>query len=387
MIDPRTVNTNKTSPIGTGPFKFKEWRRGDRVDLVRNPEYWQPGVPKLASVTMRFIGDPQAQAAALRAGDIDAFPNFAAPELFGEFQKDARFKAVVGVTPRKLVAALNNQRDPLKDAGVRQAMMSAFDRKAVIDGAFSGFVTPIGSHFAPTDPGYVDLTSVWAFDPTKARKLLAEAGYPNGFTVAIKTRQMSDTTRAAEVMQELLADVGITLNMVPSEFPAKWIDEVFLKKDYEVSIIDHAEPMDIDIYSRPTYYFGYHNPKFDWRRESHGRSITSRALQGGRSCSRVGGTRAGWGRPPAAIPPQFLRRNHRRTARNDAVSVHRATVEAAANFGRAAPGRPPNPGRRRFVADRPRHAPSASNRTNPWSITSASGLTWETDTGHRHNPA
>jgi peptide/nickel transport system substrate-binding protein len=141
--------------------------------------------------------------------------------------------------------------------------MSAIDRKTVLDGANSGFGTPIGSHFAPSDHGYIDLTGVMPHDPDKAKKLLAEAGYPNGFTVTIKVPQMSETTRSSEILQAMLAEVGITLNIVPSEFPAKWIDEVFLKKDYEVSIIDHAEPMDIDIYSRPNYYFNYHNPKFD----------------------------------------------------------------------------------------------------------------------------
>lgn len=263
MIDPKTVDTNKTEPVGTGPFKFKDWQRGNRVDLVRNDDYWDKGVPKLASVTFRFIGDAQAQVAALRAGDIDGFPNFTAPELFGEFQKDARFKTVVGVTPRKLVAALNNEKPPLDNVKVRQAMMSAIDRKMIIDGAYSGYGTPIGSHFAPTDRGYVDLTGVLPYDQEKAKKLLAEAGYPNGFTITIKAPQMTYTTRASEIMQAMLADVGITLNIVPSEFPAKWIDEVFIKRDYEMSIIDHAEPMDIDIYSRPGYYFNYKNPKFN----------------------------------------------------------------------------------------------------------------------------
>jgi peptide/nickel transport system substrate-binding protein len=263
MIDPKTVATNKTEPVGTGPFKFKEWERGNRVVLVRNDDYWDKGVPKLSSVTFRFIGDAQAQAAALRAGDIDAFPNFAAPELFAEFQKDSRFKTVIGVTPRKLVAALNNEKPPLNNVKVRQALMSAIDRKAVIEGAFSGYGVPIGSHFAPTDRGYIDLTGVLPFDPKKAKSLLAEAGYPNGFTITIKAPQMSYTTRASEVMQAMLADVGVKLNIVPSEFPAKWIDEVFIKHDYEVSIVDHAEPLDIDIYSRPNYYFNYKNPKFN----------------------------------------------------------------------------------------------------------------------------
>jgi peptide/nickel transport system substrate-binding protein len=170
---------------------------------------------------------------------------------------------VIGATPRKLVAALNNEKPPLDNVKVRQALMSAIDRKAVIEGAFSGYGAPIGSHFAPTDRGYIDLTGVLPYDPKKAKSQLAEAGYPNGFTITIKAPQMSYTTRASEVMQAMLADVGVKLNIVPSEFPAKWIDEVFIKHDYEVSIVDHAEPLDIDIYSRPGYYFGYKNPKFN----------------------------------------------------------------------------------------------------------------------------
>ncbi|MGO4837942.1 ABC transporter substrate-binding protein, partial [Rhizobiaceae sp. 2RAB30] len=155
MVDPKTVDTNKTEPVGTGPFKFKSWQRGDRVEIVRNDDYWDAGVPKLSSVTFRFIGDAQAQAAALRAGDVDAFPNFTAPELYGEFQKDDRFNAVLGKTPRKLVAGLNNSKAPFDNVKVRQAMMSAIDRETVIEGAYSGFGVPIGSHYAPTDPGYL----------------------------------------------------------------------------------------------------------------------------------------------------------------------------------------------------------------------------------------
>jgi peptide/nickel transport system substrate-binding protein len=263
MLDPKTVETNKTNPIGTGPFKFKSWQRGNRIEMVRNEDYWEPSVPKLASVTFRFIGDAPAQAAALRAGDIDGFPNFTAPELFGEFQKDPRFKTVIGATPRKLVAGLNNSKAPLNNVKVRQAMMSAIDRQAVIDGAFSGYGTPIGSHFAPTDPGYVDLTGVLPYNRDKAKELLKEAGYPNGFSVSIKCPQMTYTSRACEIMQAMLSEVGIKLSIEASEFPAKWIDDVFIKHNFDVTIIDHAEPMDIDIYSRPTYYFLYKNPAFD----------------------------------------------------------------------------------------------------------------------------
>jgi peptide/nickel transport system substrate-binding protein len=73
IVAPETAENNRATPVGTGPFKFKAWTRGDRVELVRNPDYWQPGKVKLESVTFRFINDPQAQVAAVRAGDVDAF--------------------------------------------------------------------------------------------------------------------------------------------------------------------------------------------------------------------------------------------------------------------------------------------------------------------------
>ena len=199
-------------------------------------------MPKLSSVTFRFIGDPQAQAAALRAGDIDAFPNFTAPSCSASSRRTPGSRPSIGATPRKLVAGINNAKPPLDNVKVRQALMSAIDRKAVIEGAYSGYGTPIGSHFAPTDRGYIDLTGVLPYDPEKAKSLLAEAGYPNGFTFTIKAPQMTYTTRAAEIMQAMFADVGVTLNIVPSEFPAKWIDEVFIKHDYDMTIVDHAEP-------------------------------------------------------------------------------------------------------------------------------------------------
>ena len=263
MVDPKTVDTNRTDPVGTGPFRFKAWQRGDHVDLERNPDYWRAGVPALRAVTFRFIGDANAQAAALKAGDIDGFPNFSAPELFGAFAQDDRFTTATGKTPRKLVAGLNCRVAPLSDVRVRRALMSAIDRVGVMQAAYSGFGAPIGSHYAPSDPGYIDTTGVMPFDVAKAKALLAEAGLPDGFALTMKVPQMAETTRTAEVLQAMLGDIGVKLSLVPTEFPARWIDEVFLKHDFGVTAIDHAEPMDIGIYARPDYYFGYRNPNFD----------------------------------------------------------------------------------------------------------------------------
>jgi peptide/nickel transport system substrate-binding protein len=189
---------------------------------------------KLDKVTFRFISDPQAEAAALKAGDLDAFPEFAAPELMSSFDGDARLMTKIGNTELKVVAGMNNTRKPFDDKRVRQALMMALDRKTIIEGAWSGFGTAIGSHYTPNDPGYQDLTGTLPFDPAKAKALLAEAGYPNGFTFTIKTPQMAYAPRSAQVMQAMFADIGVTMNIEPTEFPAKWVQDVFTGRDYDM---------------------------------------------------------------------------------------------------------------------------------------------------------
>jgi len=264
MVGPKSAADDKTTPVGTGPFKFSTWAKGDRVELVRNADYWnKEGSAKLDKVTFRFINDPQAQAAALKSGDLDAFPEFAAPELMSSFDGDARLTTKIGDTELKVVAGMNNARKPFDDKRVRQALMMAIDRQTVIDGAWSGLGTAIGSHYTPNDPGYQDMTGVLPYNVEKAKALLTEAGYPNGFTFTIKSPQMAYAPRSAQVMQAMLAEIGVTMNIEPTEFPAKWVKDVMTSRDYDMTIVAHAEPMDIDIYSRDPYYFNYKNPAFN----------------------------------------------------------------------------------------------------------------------------
>ncbi len=264
MVAPHSADTDRVTPIGTGPFRFTSWTKGDRVVLERNPSYWDPArAPALASATFRFIGDPQAQVAALQSGDVDAIPELAAPELFTPFKTDARFVAVAGSTDLKVVAGMNDARKPFDDPRVRRALMMAVDRATLIDGAQAGMGQPIGSHYAPNDPGFVALADVLPYDPVKARALLAEAGYANGLAFTIKVPQMPYAVHTAEVLQAMFAEVGVTLTLVPTEFPAKWVAEVFKAHDFDMTVVAHAEPLDIGIYARPDYYFGYRNPTFD----------------------------------------------------------------------------------------------------------------------------
>lgn len=264
MVGPKSAETDKTNPIGTGPFKFVAWAKGDHVDLARNTDYWNPATRvALETVRFSFIADPQAEAAALKAGDVDAFPEFAAPELMASFDGDVKLTTKVGTTELKVVAGMNNARKPFSDVRVRQALMMALDRKTIIDGAWSGFGTAIGSHYTPNDPGYQDMTGALPFDPEKAKALLAEAGYPEGFSFTIKTPQMAYASHSAEVMQAMFADIGVKMTIEPTEFPAKWVQDVFSGHDYDMTIVAHAEPLDIDIYARDPYYFNYRNPAFD----------------------------------------------------------------------------------------------------------------------------
>ncbi|MGK6311759.1 ABC transporter substrate-binding protein [Neorhizobium sp. DT-125] len=264
MVEPKSAADNKTVPIGTGPFKFASWAKGSKVDLARNPDYWNKDVSvKLDTASFRFMADPQAQAAALKAGDVDAFPEFAAPELIKSFEGDKRLVTVIGNTELKVVAGMNNARKPFDDKRVRQALMMAVDRATVVEGAWSGLGTPIGSHYTPNDPGYKDLTGVYPYDPEKAKALLAEAGYPSGFTFTIKAPQMAYAQRTSQVLQAMFAEIGVTMNIETTEFPAKWVADVMKATDYDMTIVAHAEPMDIDIYARDPYYFNYKNPAFN----------------------------------------------------------------------------------------------------------------------------
>jgi peptide/nickel transport system substrate-binding protein len=158
---------------------------------------------------------------------------------------------------------MNNPKKPFDDKRVRQALMMAVDRASVVEGAWSGFGTPIGSHYTPNDRGYVDLTAAHPYDPEKAKALLAEAGYPNGFSFTMKAPQMAYAQRSSQMLQAMLAEIGVTMTIETTEFPAKWVADVFKGGNFDMTIVAHAEPMDIDIYARDPYYFGYKNPAFN----------------------------------------------------------------------------------------------------------------------------
>jgi len=260
IVAPESIAGIANTPIGTGAFKFAQWVQGDRIDLVKNPDYW--GTPALLDrATFKFISDPTAAFAAVMAEDVDAFVGFPAPENLPQFQADPRFQVLIGNTEGETILAMNNKMPPFNDVRVRRAVAHAIDRQAIIDGAMFGQGTPIGTHFAPHNPAYVDLTDLSQFDPAMSKKLLAEAGLADGFTTTLKLPPPSYARRGGEIIASQLRAVGITAEIETQEWPL-WLENTFKGKDFGLTIVSHTEPMDIGIYANPEYYFQYGKPEF-----------------------------------------------------------------------------------------------------------------------------
>src|SRR6267143_1583435 len=207
VIYPReAVNTLKSEPIGTGPFRLAERVRGDRIVLVRNPEYHAKSIPRLDKIVFRFIPDPNAALAALKAGDVDASLFGLGPEHVQDVQKDGRFQVITGDTTNDVILAMNNSGKP--------------------------------------------------------RKLLAEAGYPNGFDTVLKVSpQYEYTVRSGQVIAENLKKIGVNVKIEQIEW-GQWLSRVFREADFDLTIIGHAEAWDIKNYANPKYYWRYDSPKF-----------------------------------------------------------------------------------------------------------------------------
>lgn len=261
IVAPETAGTNKEKPVGTGPFKFDSWARGSAIKLVKADHYWGDPIA-LDKVEFRVIPDASAAIPAMLSGDVQAFPNMPVGDGLSQLESDPRFNVVIGSTEGETILAMNNKKPPFDNLKVRQAISHVLDRKAIIDGASNGLGTPIGSHFAPHNPAYVDLTGTYPHDVAKAKELLKEAGFENGFKTTLKLPPPPYARDGGQIIASELREIGIDAEIVPLEW-ADWLKQVFTDKDYDMTIVSHTEPNDIDIYARKDYYFNYNNPAFD----------------------------------------------------------------------------------------------------------------------------
>jgi peptide/nickel transport system substrate-binding protein len=261
ILHPNSAAGAATKPIGTGPYKLDSWAKGSSIALVKNAVFRDAAKVRLEKVTFRFINDPSAQVAALLAGDIDGMPRFGAFQAIKQFQGDKRFTVEIGNTAGKGIMAVNNRKAPFNDVRVRRALTHAIDRQAFIDGAQEGLGKPIGSHFAPTDLGYVDLTKMYPYDPEKAKALLKEAGVTTPLNVTLTLPPPPYARKGGEIVAAMLAKVGIVAKIENVEW-AQWLSGPF-KGNFDLTIINHVEPLDYaTAYADPKYYYGYDSAKF-----------------------------------------------------------------------------------------------------------------------------
>lgn len=213
-------------PVGTGPFVFEEWVQGDHITLKANPDYWREGYPKVAEVIFRPIPESSTRVAAIQTGEVDVVGRLSSEEA----------QSLLGATGVQVIRypvarvyyiAFNNLTSgvgqPTEDPLVRQAMNYAVDVQAIVDALFDGFAKPASGFVATGELGY-GAVEPFAYDPDMARDLLAEAGYPNGFTMdfACPAGAYTHFEEVCEAIQGYLSEVGIETNLEIMESGQYW---------------------------------------------------------------------------------------------------------------------------------------------------------------------
>ena len=203
-------------PSGTGPYKLGAWSSADTLTVVRNEHYWKPGLPKVDSITIRSIPENGARLAMLQAGEANyIYPM--PPELVKVVEKDPKIDIVSARSIYAGFVALNTLRKPFNDVRVRQALNYAVDKAAYLKVVVGGYGVPLDAPLPANLSGYVSQGAPYPYDPAKAKALLAEAGYPNGFEAPLWGGNSTTSQRAMQFLQQQFAAVGVKVSVEPLE--------------------------------------------------------------------------------------------------------------------------------------------------------------------------
>ncbi len=242
-----------TNPVGTGPFKITEFAEGQYLKLEKYDGYWQTDLDCIDAAQFKFISDAQAAFLELQAGTIDALEHLTIDQV-----ETLNENYYIYETTMSMVHGLylNNQYGPLADVRVRQALNYAVDRNAVNDFLFGGKSKIIETHGLPRVPVWynADTEGTYTYDVEKAKELLAEAGYPDGFDLTITVpSNYSQHVGAAEIMTEQLAAIGVNVTIDTVEW-STWLSDVYRNREYESTVIS----FDITTLSPATWYKRYY---------------------------------------------------------------------------------------------------------------------------------
>ncbi|GAA3994436.1 peptide-binding protein [Deinococcus rubellus] len=281
VTDPwKFTEFNKQNPVGTGPFKVSQVVSGASVKLVSNDNYWG-GKPKLASITFRVIPDSNAQLAQLLSGDLDLI-SVGNPETVERIKSNPNLTVALATANIYYFVALNQDDPRLQDVRVRQALLYAINRPAMIKSVLKGYGQVATGPIAPIQKGfYTKSVQQYPYDPAKAKALLAAAGYkpgPNGvlqkdgkpFIISMPTASYEQLTPISLLVQQYWKDIGVQADIKTLDWNS-YIQQVIVKRDYQASAAWWSTPADPDVlpyYDSSAANVGnnipnYKNPKLD----------------------------------------------------------------------------------------------------------------------------
>ena len=225
----------ETAPVGTGPYKFVSRAVQDSLVLERFEDYWgeKGGIRK---VTFKILENSEGLILGLQSGALDLVAHLTSDQT-AQLKGDD-FRIEVGSMNLVQALYLNNAEKPFDDVRVRQALCYAVDKQAVIDLAFDGYGIPLGTSMFPSFGKYYDesLTDYYSYDPEKAKELLSEAGYPDGFDMTITVpSNYTPHVNTATVLVELLREVGIRVTVQPVDWNT-WLEEVYGNRQFQSTI-------------------------------------------------------------------------------------------------------------------------------------------------------
>lgn len=211
-----------TTPVGTGPFVFKEWRRNDAIYLDKNENYWREGFPKVAQVIYKTLPDNSARINSLVAGEIDIADGLS-PNDGGRLESESGVALYERPSFNVGYFAMTLTQKPFDDVKIREAVSYAIDREAIVASYFEGRGEVAKNPLQPTSLGYADDVESYVYDPEKAKQLLLESTYDGTeielWAMPIPRPYMPDGAKVAEVIQKNLEDIGIKTKIMTFEWP------------------------------------------------------------------------------------------------------------------------------------------------------------------------
>lgn len=205
----------KTKPVGSGPYKFVSWAQNDSVVLQAYDSYYA-GAPKTKNLVFKVIPEAAQRTIALETGELDISYDILVSDLKRvKGNKDLTLLEAPSLTC--FYISFNMKKAPFDNKLVRQAINMAIDRQLIVDTVNSGTGAPADEIIAPAVFGYYS-TGVWEYNPTKAKALLAEAGFPNGFSCTLWVNNNQSRVEICQAIQEMLREIGITVKVEVMEF-------------------------------------------------------------------------------------------------------------------------------------------------------------------------